>query len=133
MEEHFGLYFPDRCENWSDWIEQKKETSVWIDGEWELMDDDSDDGEMDELQKRAIASIKVHKRPFDKHERRIRSENVNWPLWVSRIWFYLATFDDSRAEQIVKLETNLKRQVRDKKRKKDRDKLFKRLGVKRRR
>ena len=140
MDDYYGIYNPDVKATYDQYIEiEAREQHVWNEEEkeWETDSeydsDDDDDVEFDELQERAEKSIQLHKRPFDKKERQIRKANPDWPLWMARWWFYLSTFDEEREAQVLKLEDNLKKQAYTKKRKQDRDKLFKRLGMRRKR
>ena len=132
--DHIGIYHPDTKQTYEQYIEQNGEYHVWneeeqaweTDSEYESDFDDLDD-EFDEsmaaLQDRAEESIKLHKKPLDAVERKIRKENPDWPTWMARWWFYLITTDEVREKQILKLENDL----RNRKRKKVREKQKKSL------
>tara|TARA_B110001452_G_scaffold264893_2_gene268653 strand:- start:55 stop:492 length:438 start_codon:yes stop_codon:yes gene_type:complete len=143
MNDHYGVYHPDTLDTWRQylakndceqhiWNEDEKKWETDNEYEYDSKEDEDMDEEFDDIQERAENSIKLHKRPFDKVEREIRKDNPEVPLWMSRFWFYLTMFDDTRKAQILKIENDLKKQAQTKKRKSDCKKLFKRLKMKHR-
>lgn len=126
----------DNKKTWRTYIEVEDEkTEVWcqVNEEWETDSDSSDDGEMDKMEERAKESVVLRKAAFDQHERKIRKENPDIPLWGTRMWFYMSILDDTREKEILGIEKDAREKAKAKKRKKGRDKLFKRLNSKRRR
>ena len=133
----YGVYNPD-LENQTTWYDfigvEDGEQEIWNETtqEWETdvdYDPDEDDNfeSMDALEARAKASIKLRKAAFDKLERKIRKDNT-CPDWVSRVWFYMSTFESERENEILSLEKAARVKDRMKKRKAGRAKLFKRLN-----
>lgn len=130
----FGIHNPDNV-RWFDFIEVVEvEQHLWNKNteEWETDEeydsDEEDWKEMNDYEMRARESVKLHKRPFDKRERELRKENPDMPDWAVRTWYYVSTVDETREKQIETLEKSVKKQALEKKRKKSREKLFKRLN-----